>query len=397
MKTGLFGFALLLAASLAAPAAPAAAAPVSRTSDQAPVGWSPAAATAIDAIAREAVQSGQTPGLVVGVAINGSPVFARNYGTADLEHGVPVTDRSVFRIGSLTKQFTAAALLLLAEDGALSLDDPLARFFPDFPRAREVTVRELLWHTSGIHSYTEVSDYFPTLGRQNMTTDQMVSHISHLENSYDFDPGTSYHYSNSGYYLLGAIIEQVSGKSFAAFLKDRIFDPLGLRGTAVDDTAEIVADRANGYTPIRDRPGEFTNASYIAMSAAGAAGAMRSTAADLLTWAAALLDGRVLRPQSLATMLEPGRLRNGQPSSTAMSPGPAWQAPFDYGFGLALRRDEEGRRMIGHNGAINGFHTYSQNFPDQRVSIVLLANADGTSAFEAGPRIAKALFDAQDR
>ncbi|MDQ8757449.1 serine hydrolase domain-containing protein [Sphingosinicella sp. LHD-64] len=352
---------------------------------------------AIDAIARETVQTGQTAGLVVGVSVNGSPVFVRSYGVADIEHNVPVTDRSVFRIGSLTKQFTAAAILLLAEDGRLSLDDPLSTFFPDFPRGSEVTVRELLRHTGGIRSYTEVSDYFPTLGRQNMTTEQMVSYISNLDNLYDFEPGTSYHYSNSGYYLLGAIIEKVSGQSYPAFLKARIFDPLGLRNTAVDDTVEIVADRANGYAPVRDRPGAFTNASYIAMSAAGAAGAMRSTAEDLLTWANALLGGRVLRPESLAAMVEPGRLRSGQLSSTAMAAGPSWQTVFDYGFGLALRRDEAGRQMIGHNGAINGFHTYSQNFPDQHVSIVLLANADGISAFEAGPRVARAFFDNQGR
>ncbi|WP_315728058.1 serine hydrolase domain-containing protein [Sphingosinicella rhizophila] len=354
---------------------------------------SPAAIAAIDRIVDQLIEGGATPGMVVGISVNGAPAFVRGYGSADLEDNIPVTDRTVFRIGSLTKQFTAAALLLLVEDGKVSVDDPLARYFPDFPRGDEVTLRQLLTHTSGIHNYTAVKEYFPTLGRQDLTTEEMVDYITKLDTLYDFDPGTGYNYSNSGYYLLGAIIEKVSGQPFAAFLKARLLVPLGLHDTAVDDTSEIVPNRANGYSAVAGAPGKFTNATYIAMSAAGAAGAMRSTAHDLLAWEKALLGGKVLKPASLAMMLAPGKLSNGQSSSTAMKSSDG-RAPFEYGFGILTDQDAAGRRMIGHGGAIQGFNAYIRTLPEENVAIAVLANGSGGAALSNGPKLIEALFDA---
>ncbi|MDT9600672.1 serine hydrolase domain-containing protein [Sphingosinicella rhizophila] len=391
MKSGLLSFALLLGTALAAPLAINSAAPAAAQAASGSQTLTPATIAAIDSIAKEAVRSGQTAGLAVGVSVNGSPVLVRGYGAADLEHGVPVTQRTVFRTGSVTKQFTAAAILLLAEDGKLSVDDPLSKFFPDFPRASEVTVRELLTHTGGVRNYTAVEDYFPTLGRQDLTTEQMVDYIAKLEKPYDFDPGTSWSYSNSGYFLLGAIIEKLSGQSYAAFMKARIFDPLGLSDTAVDDTTELVPHRADGYEVVKDAPGKYTNTTYIAMGAAAAAGAIRSTVGDLLKWQNALLGGKLLKPGSLAMMIEPVKLKNGSLSGTARKPDPAGRPPSEYGFGLSMRT-EDGRRVIGHGGNINGFNSYTQNFPDQKVSIAVLANTGGRPAGEAGTKIAEAIF-----
>lgn len=388
-KRRLPGLALLPVAALAVPPGFVNAG----HADAGPVSLPPATIEAIDRVLGEVVESGQAAGLAVGVSVNGSSAFVRGYGIADLEHDVPVTGRTAFRIGSITKQFTASGILLLAEEGKVSVDDPLSEYLPDFPRAGEVTVRQLLNHTSGIRSYTAVGDFRRTLGRRTMTTDQMVDYIANLDGVYEFDPGTGWSYSNSGYYLLGAIIERVSGQSYASFMKAHVFDPLGLHDTAVDDTAEVVPHRANGYESVEDVPGRFRNASWIDMSVVAAAGAMRSTAGDLLKWERALFGGEVLTPKSLAMMIEPSRLKNGQLSGTVMQPGPSWQGSFEYGFGLAISKDEEGRRIVRHNGAISGFNAFMRSYPEQRISVVLLANTGNDSALVTGPKVAEIILD----
>ena len=392
MKISPPGLVLLLASLLVGLTPRAhAGSPVASTAELAP-----ASAAAIDAIAKDVVRSGLTPGLAVGVSIDGSLAFVRSYGMADLEHNVPINDHSIFRVGSITKQFTAAAILLLVEDGKLSLNDRLSKFLPNFPRASEVTLQELLNHTSGIRNYND-KDYLSTIGRQHLTIDQMVDYIAGLDKVYDFDPGTGWSYSNSGYYLLGAVIQKASCQPYAAFVKARIFDPQGLHDTVVDDTTEIVVNRAIGYSIVEDSPGKFTNAAYLDMNAAGAAGAVRSTVVDLLKWSNALFSGQLLTPHSLALMIEPGRLKNGQLSSTAMKQAPPRQSSFEYGLGLIISKDEHGRRILRHNGAINGFNVYTVYFPDRHISIVLLSNADGVAALEAGPKVAQAFFETGSR
>lgn len=353
------------------------------------------AVQAIDGVVREAMRTRTLAGAAVGVARNGRIVFIRGYGSADLENRVPVTADTVFRIGSVTKQFTAAAVLKLADQGKLSVDDRLSKYYPAFPRGEEVTLRQLLAHTSGISNYTG-NGFFIESARREWPTDAMVSFIAGQKQVYGFEPGSAWSYSNSGYILLGGVVEKVSGQSFAAFLKTEILNPLGLRDTAIDDLEAIVPGRARGYDKPKDAGSGFTNAKFLSMSAASAAGAMRSTASDLLKWHTALFDGRVLKPASLALMTETSRLRDGRVSSLGRS-AELIKAfpPSEYGFGLFTGRSY-GRRSVGHGGSINGFNTWMETFPDDKTTMVLLTNT-GDGASETGKKLAEAFFKASKR
>jgi CubicO group peptidase (beta-lactamase class C family) len=351
---------------------------------------------AVDRFAAEVLRDKSTAGLAVGIAEKGQIRLAAGYGVADLESGTPVTERTVFRIGSVTKEFTAAAVLLLAERGKLSIDDPIQKYFPGFPRGGEVTIRHLLTHTSGIHNYTAIADFMPVASRQDRSTAEMVSYIAAAKPLYDFEPGTGWNYSNSGYLMLGAIIEKVSGLRFDEFLQANILDPLGLKDTKVDDLAQVVPDRAEGYEKSKDAPSGFANAGFISMSAAAAAGAMRSTVSDLLKWHEALLGGKLLKPQSVAMMTAPGRLKDGRVSSLGRSAARPEQAPpSEYGFGISTSQ-RSGRRSVGHGGAIHGFNAWLNSFPDDGVTIVLLTNTSGGSNATA-PKLVDAVFGAGGR
>ena len=196
----------------------------------------------IDAVAKQDVDSGRVAGAAVAVLRNGKLVFAKGYGRANLELAAPVNARTVFRVGSLTKQFTAAGVLLLAEQGKLNIDDRLSSYLPNFPRADEVTLRDLLNHTSGIHNFTEgpVIDKISTSGA---TVKELVTDIASQSPLYDFEPGKGWWYSNSNYALLGAVIEKVSGESWGAFMKAEIFDKLGMADTAADNARDVVPGR----------------------------------------------------------------------------------------------------------------------------------------------------------
>lgn len=347
----------------------------------------------VDAFAATVVGGGQSAGLAVGVAERGRIRLVRGYGFADLEGRVPATERTVFRIGSVTKEFTAAAVLLLADQGKLSIDDPLAKHLPGFPRAGEVTLRQLLSHTSGIRNYTSIPQFFGTTGRLDRTADELVGTIAGQAPLYDFEPGSAFSYSNSGYVLLGAVVEKVSGQSFDRFLKSAILDPLELRDTALDDVSQTLPNRARGYDKAKEPATGFTNASVISMSAAGAAGAMRSTVADLLKWHGALLGGRLLKPATVAVMTTPGRLKDGRPAIQGWPKDiPATIKPFAYGLGMIVDRQGE-RRTVGHGGSIQGFNASLQTLPDHEVSLVLLTNTSG-AAYGSMPKLIEAYFGA---
>jgi len=338
----------------------------------------------IDAAAKSEVASGRVAGAAVAVLRNGKLVFAKGYGRANLELGSHVNTKTVFRIGSLTKQFTAAGVLLLAEQGKLKVDDRLSLYLPNFPRANEVTLRDLLDHTSGIHNFTEgpVVDKISTSGA---TVQELVEDIAGQTPLYDFEPGTGWWYSNSNYALLGAVIEKVTGKSWGAFMKAEIFDKLGMADTVADDARDVVAGRASGYTLIDGVSGKFRNADFTAMSVPYAAGALRSTVEDLARWNGALFGGRLLKPESLKEMLAPGRLRNGAETQTAIAwpggkafPPPAGYLPGPYAFGLD-HHSENGRRIIGHDGSIAGFDAVMQTYVDKGVTIIVLTNTNGAA------------------
>jgi CubicO group peptidase (beta-lactamase class C family) len=315
------------------------------------------------------------------VVKNGKPVLVKGYGFADLEERVPVANNSVFRVGSVTKQFTAVALLLLAEEGKVSLQDKLSKYYPNFPRANDITLDQMLHHTSGIYNYTSAPN-FAVDGMIHRSTDEMVEFIGKLPKTQDFEPGTNWSYSNSAYFILGGVVEKASGESLANVFKTRFFTPLGMTHTALDDETEIVAGRARGYAGTG--PGKFTNAAFISMSIPGGAGSIRSTAGDLATWNAALYGGKILKPASLAAMLTPGKLSNGENSSAAMAkmaaaagaPAAAASVKKEYGYALMLSQ-EDGHRKIDHGGGIYGFSASLSEFPDDKTTVVVLSNAIG--------------------
>lgn len=331
-------------------------------------------AAAIDRAAAAHIAAGKSVGLAIAVAQHGEIVFARGYGKANLEWNTAVTPDTVFRIASNTKTFTAVSILLLAQRGALSLDDKLARFLPDFPRADAVTIRQLLTHTSGITSYDELYRDKPELAITR-SMPEMVEFIARLQPVYRFEPGTAYQYSNSGYYLLGAIVEKIAGTSLEQFMHEHIFEPLGMRSTAMDEIEDIVPQRAAGYLRDEKRPQTFRNAPYIPYTTPGPAGGLRSTVGDLAKWHVALFGGKLIGAELLEQMTAPGKLADGRPSSAVvfgMTNVPV-PPPYEYGFGIRSSR-LQGHREYWHSGAIEGFTSQIRTYPDDEVTIVLLAN-----------------------
>jgi CubicO group peptidase (beta-lactamase class C family) len=333
---------------------------------------------AIDKAAAAAVTSGETPGLQVAVFKDGKAVLVKGYGSANLEQAVRVSNDSIFRVGSVTKQFTAAALLLLMEEGKLSTQDKLSKYYPNFPRGNDITLEQMLHHTSGIHSYTD-DPSFEKEGAVHRSTDEMVEFIAKLPKTQNFEPGTDWSYSNSAFFILGGVIEKVSGQPLAKVFKTKLFGPAGMNHSALDDETEIVIGRVRGYSGAG--PGKFSNAPFISMSIPGAAGSIRSTAGDLVKWNAALYGGKILKPASLAAMLAPGKLNNGETSGTAMSKmmataGVPPKGHSEYGFALFLS-DLDGHRKIDHGGGIYGFSASLSEFPDDHTTVVVLSNAIG--------------------
>lgn len=338
---------------------------------QAPVAAGTSADTAaLDRIVADAIATRKAVGVSIAISRGSAPPLLLSYGKADLENDVPVTPASVFRIGSITKQFTAAAIMLLVERGQVSLDDTLYKFIPDFPMADKVTIRQLLTHTSGVHNYTEAAS-FGTAMMADHTPREMVAYIKALDPVFDFAPGERWNYSNSGFVLLGYIVAQVSGVPYASFIRDNLLTPLGMNDTAIDTIPAIVPHRTHGYS--FSPKGEIVNTDYLSMTAPYGAGEIRSTAADLVRWHKGLLGGKVLRPESLALMTTPARLNNGRLSSTSHPAGP--RGATEYGFGLVLGT-QNGKRTIEHGGAINGFRSQITTLPDEKLTVVMLVNAD---------------------
>lgn len=338
-------------------------------------------AAAIDKAARAAVESGESPGLQVAVVKDGKPIVVKGYGSANLELKVPVNNDNIFRVGSVTKQFTAVLLLQLQEEGKLSLSDKLAKYYPDFPRANDITLQQMLHHTSGIHSYTD-DPGFANEGMIKRTTDEMVmGYLAKMPKVQDFEPGTDWYYSNSAYFILGGVIEKATGEKLADYMQKRLFKPLGMTHTALDDEADIVIGRAAGYGATGK--GKFTNATFLSMTIPGAAGSLRSSASDLVKWNAALYGGKLLKPESLQAMLTPGKLANGETTRKAMATvyeklgvKSDDDAGKDYADALMIS-NKNGHRKVDHGGGINGFNAHLSEFPDDHLTVVVLANTIG--------------------
>jgi CubicO group peptidase (beta-lactamase class C family) len=288
------------------------------------------------------------------VARGDQVLLSKGYGSANLEWNVPNTPATKFRLGSVTKQFTAAAVLLLAERGKLALQDPVRKHWPDAPATWDkITIYHLLTHTSGIPNFTNYPEYMKTWKFVPTTAEKTIGYFR--DKPLDFAPGARMNYSNSGYVLLGYLVERVSGQAYADFLRDNIFKPLGMNDSGYDVNAAVLPNRAAGYAP---GPGGLTNAAYVDMTIPGGAGGLYSTTGDLLRWTQGLFGGRLLKPESLVQMTTPGM--------------------NNYAFGVEVGASG-GRRAIQHGGGIEGFNTRLAYYPDSRITVVVLANVNGTA------------------
>jgi CubicO group peptidase (beta-lactamase class C family) len=310
----------------------------------------------------------------VAIAQAGDIVFSRGYGIANLETRAPVSERSVFRIASLTKQFTAGAVIKLAAMGALGLENPVQRYLPFMRDRPETTLLELMHHTAGFHDNEAVAPLHAGAAETQIT---LAEEIARQDQVFDFAPGTAWRYSNANYIVLGAVIEAVSGKSLGAAMAELIFAPLGLSATAVDQAADIVANRASGYSATGDVRAPFENAALLEVSDAGGAGAMRSTASDLCRWHEALLSGRLFSQSYIDLMVTPGRLRDGRLSgANRFLPQDAQYGDTQYAGGLLVSPPSDPHPSLLHYGYINGFACMLQTFTGADVTLAVLCNGD---------------------
>lgn len=299
-----------------------------------------------------------TPGVVILVARNGEVLLELARGSADIDARFPLTINTRFRIGSVSKEFTAAAVLKLQEDGKLSVQDRLSRFIPDWPRADQITLYHLLTHTSGIHDYTKQPDFADHVD-QSVTLDRLIEEIE--ASPPDFDPGTKFLYSNSGYVLLAHVIEQASGASYDSFLQATFFTPLGMHDTGVYPASGALPRAAIGY---RNEDGSHPRAPIWHTTKLTGAGSLYSTVRDLFRWNEALFDGHVLSAASLQAAFTVGVLAGDDPAH-----------PEETGYGLGWIIDTlRGQREIGHGGEFDGFGSYLLRLPEQRLTVVVLLN-----------------------
>lgn len=298
------------------------------------------------------------PGAAVLVAKDGKILCEQGYGLASLEHRVAVTPETKFRIGSVSKQFIAAAILKLQEQGKLRIEDKLAKYIPDYPRGDEVTIHHLLTHTSGIRSYTGKPDFFETVTVGVKAED----HIKSFKNDpYDFDPGKKWSYNNSGYFLLGYIIEKVAGQPYGEYLRQAFFEPLGMKATGVHEAKAILPHEATGYS---FEAGKYVKALNWDMSKAGGAGSLYSTVGDLYRWNEGVFRGGVLAESSLEAAFTPVRTAD----EDAAQPK---EAGYGYGWSIQMFR---GQQDIGHGGGLNGFVSHLLRLPKENFTVAVLVN-----------------------
>ena len=305
----------------------------------------------------EAVPDADGPAVAVLIARGDTVLFQGARGRASIELGVAATPETVFRIASVTKQFSAATLLALVDDGRAALDDPLSKYLPDFPNAANITLAQLLNHTSGVRSYTDIPGYMDTRIRADLDTAGLIAVFR--DEPVDFKPGERWAYNNSGYILVGAVIEKIAGKPWHVVLQERVLAPLDMAHTGIDDGRAVIPGLADGYTESRDG---VTRASPLSMSQPHAAGALRSTVGDLWRWNRALHGGRVLKPETYRRMITPEGAAAGD----------------HYGYGITTGT-LRGRKTLNHNGGIHGFVSVLTYLPESELSLVLLRNSDGAA------------------
>ena len=332
----------------------------------------PAQTAAVDAVF--ARWNASSPGCAAGVSVGGKVVLERGYGMADLEHDVANTAETIFEAGSVSKQFTAAAVLLLARDGKLSLDDPVRKYVPELPDygpGRTITIRHMLTHTSGLRDWGEVAGLAGWPRGRRVHTHAHVLDIVSRQKDVNFTPGTNWSYSNTGYNLAAIIVSRVSGQSFADFTRDRIFKPMGMTHTSWrDDYTRIVKHRAIAYDASpegfrEDMPFENVHGN----------GGLLTTVGDLLRWNEHFASPKIVDAAFVAEQQTPGRFSDGR--------------AHDYGLGLYIRT-YRGVPEISHSGATAGYRAFLVRYPAQRVSVAVLCNAGSANATQYAHAVADA-------
>jgi len=296
------------------------------------------------------------------VARGSQVLFSKGYGSANLEWDVPNSPSTKFRLGSVTKQFTAASILLLEERGKLSTADPVKKYLPDAPAVWDkITIFNLLTHTSGIPNFTGFPDY-SKLEPFAASPAELVARFR--DKPLEFQPGEKWNYSNSGYVLLGYLIEKITGGTYEKFVRENIFTPLGMKDSGYDSNSAVIPRRASGY--VNGKNG-MENAGFINMTIPHGAGALYSTTEDLLKWEQGLFGGKLLQPASLEKMTTP--IKN------------------NYAFGLDVQTIA-GRKVISHGGGIEGFNTQLEYYPEDKLTVVVLGNLNGPAPGEIAKKLA---------
>jgi len=318
----------------------------------------------LNSLVKAYVEQGSFSGSVL-VAKDGKILLCKGYGFANYEHEVPNSPETKFRLGSITKQFTSMAIMQLQERGLLNVSDSVAKYIPDYPRGNEITIHHLLTHTAGIPNVTA----FPKYQKKKIkphTLEQLINRFK--DKPLEFKPGEKHRYSNSGYMLLGYIIEKASGKKYETILKENIFVPLEMNNSGYDKASLVLKNRASGYGKADD---ELINSGYIDMSFPAGAGALYSTVEDLYLWDQALYTEKLATKESLETSLTPFK--------------------GNYGYGWCIG-ESYNHNFVGHGGGIDGFSTDIVRYPDDKICIIILSNLEYAHPSGISNKIAAVLF-----
>ena len=316
------------------------------------------------------------PGIALLVSRNGEIVRAQGFGFSNVELQVPVKPETLFQSGSVGKQFTATAIMMLVEEGKISLDDPITKYFPDAPANwKPVTVRNLLSHTGGFTDYPKDFDF-----RKDYTEDDLLKIVAGIPLA--FPPGTKWSYSNLGYLTLGILIHRVTGKFYGDVLEERIFHPLGMQSTRIMSEADIISNRAAGYRLVK---GQLKNQEWVSPTLNTTAdGSLYFSIVDLAKWDAALYTEKLLKRSSLEQMRTVVKLNDGKPNSG------------NYGFGWEIT-SSHGHRLIDHDGAWQGFKTQISRYVDDKLTVVVLSNLAEANPGKIAEGVAEIYLNGQAR
>jgi len=312
------------------------------------------------------------PGAVAIISKNGNIIYKKAFGNANLELEVPMETNNVFKIGSMTKQFTAISILMLQEQGKLNLDDDITKYIPDYPsHGQKITIHNLLTHTSGIKSYTSIKAFYK-LTKNDMTPIELIDFFKN--ETPDFDSGSKYKYNNSGYIILGHLIELVSNQSYAKFIVQNIFQPLKMSSSYYGSFSKVIKHRVSGY---HTKNKAYINSIYLSLTLPYAAGSLMSSVDDLLKWQQAIKNNLLISQESKDKAFTNYTLNNGE--------------SIDYGYGWNLKSISD-VATYEHGGAIPGFKSMGVYIPSEDIYVVVLTNCDCNSPTKATRNIAETII-----